>query len=152
MTYDNLLKEADDKCLVVKEKQLRSCKGRIRGNLIAIKKDMSCTEKACVLAEEIAHAELTVGNILDSSDTNNRKQEYKARMIAYDKMIGINGLIRAYEARCRNITMVAEYLDVTEEFLLDAINVYKSKYGLLTEYDNYLIYFEPGLSILKLIN
>ena len=151
MTYDDLLREADNKCLVVKEKHLRSCKGRIRGNLVAIKKGIPTIEKACVLAEEIAHAELTVGNILDLSNINNRKQEYKARMKAYDKMIGIISLIKAYEAGCKSISMVADHLNVTEEFLLDAIKAYKAKYGLFTKQDNYLIYFEPSLSVLKLI-
>lgn len=152
MTYDDLLKEADDKCLIVKEKHLRSCKGRIRGNLIAIKKNLSTIEKVCVLAEEIAHADLTVGNILDLNSTNNRKQEYKARLLAYDKLVGIKGLIEAYETGCRNMSMVAEYLEVTEEFLYDTISTYRSKYGLYTRRGNYLVYFEPCLSVLKLIN
>ena len=55
MTYDDLLREAEIEQLTVREKPLRSAKGRIFGNRIAIKKDLSETEKACVLAEEIGH-------------------------------------------------------------------------------------------------
>lgn len=150
MTYDELLKDAEDKGLYVKEKHLRSCKGRIKGNKIAIKKDITTIEKACVLAEEIAHAELNVGNILDQTITCNRKQEYKARMLAYDKMIGINGLIEAYEAGCTGVAMIAEYLEVTEQFLIEAVNAYRDKYGLFVKRDNYLVYFIPSLSVFKM--
>lgn len=52
MMYDKLLKEAENTGLLVKEKPLKSNKGRIKGNKIAIKKDMTRIEKACILAEE----------------------------------------------------------------------------------------------------
>ena len=38
---------------------------------------------------------------------------------------------------------MAEYLDVTEEYLEEAIDCYKAKYGLYVSIDNYIIYFEP---------
>ena len=129
MTYDDLLREADNKRLTVREKPLRSAKGRIYGNRIAIKKDLSQTEKACILAEEIGHYYTTVGNILDQNDTGNRKQEIKARKWAVDKMIDIEDLFRAAEQPCRNLFEIAEYLDVTEEFLLEALDVFKKRYG-----------------------
>jgi hypothetical protein len=46
---------------------------------------------------------------------------------------------------------MAEYLDATEEYLKEAIDCYKSKYGLCTSIDNYIIYFEP-LAVIKLIS
>ena len=46
--------------------------------------------------------------------------------------------------------IVAEHLNITEEFLVDCLNYYKEKYGLYVRQDNYLIYFEP-LGILNLI-
>ena len=44
-TYDDLLIEADNNNLITKEKPLRANKGRIKGNRIAIKKDLTETEK-----------------------------------------------------------------------------------------------------------
>ena len=38
---------------------------------------------------------------------------------------------------------MAECLDATEEYLKEAIDCYKSKYGLCVSVDNYIIYFEP---------
>lgn len=52
--YEELLEEAREEGLVVKEKDLQSCDGRIKGNKIAIRKDIETTaEKADTLAEEL---------------------------------------------------------------------------------------------------
>ena len=149
MTYETLLKEADSQFLVVKEKPLRAHNGRIKGNRIAIKKDIPVTQKACVLAEELGHHYTTVGNILDQSKAENRKQERRARLWAYKKMFDLVDLVSAYKYGCRNRYEIAEYLGVTEQFLEEALIVYKEKYGMYTKLDKYMICFEP-LGILKI--
>ena len=148
MNYETLLKEADSQCLVVKEKPLRANNGRIKGKRIAIKKNMTTTEKACVLAEELGHYYTSNGNILDQSKTENRKQERKARLWAYKRAFDLIDLITAYKHGCRNRYEIAEYLDVTEEFLQEALDTYKEKYGIYWKVDNYIVYFEP-LGILE---
>ena len=129
MTYDELLIEADNENLIVREKPLQSANGRIYGNRIAIRKGISNAEKTCVLAEEIGHYKTTVGNILDQSNTNNRKQEISARKWAVDKLLHIEDLFRAANACCGTLHEVAEFLAVTEEFLLEALKVFKRRYG-----------------------
>lgn len=151
MTYEELLIESDNNNLITKEKPLPISKGRIKGKRIAIRKGMLEIEKKCILAEELGHYNTTVGNILDQSTFTNRKQERNARIWAYDKLIGITGLINAYKANCKSLYEIAEYLDVTEPFLLEAIGTYKQKYGPCTTIDNYVIYFEPHLGVLELI-
>ena len=89
MNYDFLIDVAWQEGLSVKEKPFRTYDGRIKDKSIYIRKDMTPTEKACVLAEELGHHYTTVGNILDQSDVGNRKQELKARLWAYDKHIGL---------------------------------------------------------------
>ena len=42
---------------------------------------------------------------------------------------------------------MADFLDVTEKFLQDALNAYRLKYGQYVIIDNYTIYFEPHLMI-----
>ena len=150
-TYDDLLIEADRKNLVTKEKPLRANKGRIKGNRIAIKKDLTETEKKCVLAEELGHHETANGNILDQSTVENRKQEMRGRIIAYNRLVGLRGIIDAYINHCEGISDAAEYLGVTEEFLVDTITYYKNKYGIYTTIDNYTIIFEPAIAVLELI-
>jgi len=151
LSYDELLLEADNTGLVVKEKNLPVSKGRIKGNRIAIKRDMSTTEKGCVLAEELGHYYTTSGNILDQSLTSNRKQEHIARMWAYNKLIGLRGIINAYNAGCTNKYEIAEFLNVTVEFLEEAIKKYTDKYGVCTMLDNYIIYFIPYLGVMETI-
>lgn len=151
MTYEELLSEAYDLELTVKEKPLKANKGRIKGSRIAIKKDIPTnTEKACVLAEELGHYHTTTGDIINLQDIRNRKQELKARVWAYNKKIGLMGIVKCFEHRCTCRADMAEYLNVTEEFLMDAICYYKSKYGMNATIDNYIIYFEPNLGVMKI--
>lgn len=107
------------------------------------------TEKACILAEELGHHYTTVGNILDLSDPANRKQERRARLWGYDRLIGLNGFIKAYEIGCRNSYEVADYLGVTENYLQECIKVYQEKYGEGVWVNNYYISFIPSLVIGK---
>ena len=152
--FEQLAQEANDNGLEVLEMAFRSnrIKGLYCNSTIAINDKLKDSrKKACILAEEIAHHDLTVGNILEQSNTQNRKQEMLARMSAYNRMIGLIGLINAFNAGCRNRFEIAEYLDVTEEFLIDALEAYRNKFGEYTTIDEYVIYFEPYLSIAKMI-
>ena len=151
-SYEILLSEASENGLVVKEKPLKYNNGRIKGSRVAIRQDLSTSiEKTCVLAEELGHHYTTYGNILDQSDASNRKQELRARAWAYNKQIGLLGLIRAYEHGCRNRFEVAEFLEVTEEVLEECLIFYRNKYGVCANIDNYVVYFIPNLVIMKRI-
>ena len=149
MKYNTLLEEANAEGLSIKERPFKTYDGRIKGKNIYLRKDMNTTEKACVLAEELGHYYTTVGNILNMSVVSNRKQERQARLWAYNKQIGLTGLIRAYEAGCTNRYETAEYLEVTEEFLEECIQCYRDKYGEYKIVDNYTIYFIPHLAVFK---
>ena len=151
MNYENLLYEADKNYLITKEKPLKAYNGRIKGHKILIRKDMNTMEKACVLAEELGHFHTTVGDILDQSKTENRKQEYRARIWAYDKLVNLQGIIQAYESGCQSLFEASELLDVTEEFLKESIEHYRRKHEAYVKVDNYVIYFEPQLGVMKLI-
>jgi hypothetical protein len=151
-TYEALLDEASDIGLTVKEKPLKYNNGRIKGSRIAIRQDITTTtEKSCVLAEELGHHYTSVGNILDMTSVANRKQERQARFWAYNKQIGLFGLVRAFEHGCQNRFEIAEYLEVTEEFLEECIECYRNKYGICKRVDNYVVYFIPQLSMMKLV-
>lgn len=150
--YEALLDEACDMGLTVKEKPLKYNNGRIKGNRIAIRQDIdTTTEKACVLAEELGHHYTSVGNIIDMDSSSNRKQERQARLWAYNKQIGLKGLIRAYEHGCTASHEIAEYLDVTEEALQECIEFYRDKYGEYKTVEHYIIFFIPHLAVLKKI-
>ena len=151
LIFMNVIIEADTNNLITKDKPLRANNGRIKGNRIAIKKDLVTIQKKCVLAKELGHYHTTGGDILDQSKSENRKQELRARVWAYNKLIGLRGIVDSYNHSCRSIHETAEYLDVTEEFLTEAVQHYKSKYGICTKLDNYVVYFEPAIAVLELI-
>ena len=107
-------------------------------------------EKTSVLAEELGHHYTTSGNILNQQNTSNIKSERRARLWAYDHIINLFGIIQAYHAGCQNAYEMAEFLGVTEEFLKDALDAYKSKYGTGVKAGKYWIMFEPRLAVMKL--
>jgi len=146
MEYEKLLTEANSEGIyVIENLEFESqASGLINGNVIGLSKYLSThSEKTCVLSEELGHYYTSVGNILDQASEGNRKQEYKARLWAYNKMVTIEKLISAKEAGCRNRYEIAEHLNVTESFLQEAIDCYHSKYGLGMQKGEYIILFEP---------
>lgn len=149
--YEQLSSEAQRDGLTVKELPLKHTKGITVGSRIGIRTGQTSTEKACILAEEIAHAKYTVGNILDQSDVSNRKQELFARTKAYDQLIGLTGIIQIFENHCQNVYEAAELLGVTEEFLTEALERYRQRYGTHAVCGNYIIQFEPWLMVTKLL-
>lgn len=151
MEFDELLNEADALGIPVTERPFKTYDGRIKNNKIYLRENMSNIQKKCVLAEELGHYHTTTGDILDQQSVTNCKQERRARVWAYDKLISLFGIVRAHNAGCRNSYEMAEYLDVTEEFLLETLDAYKSKYG--TEIicaGEYFIIFEPELAVFKI--
>lgn len=71
-------------------------------------------------------------------------------MWGYDRLIGLTGIIQTYKKGCRNLAEMAEELDVTEEYFLEAIKAYRNKYGIYVTIDNYIIYFEPSLAVMEM--
>lgn len=150
LSYDDLLIESSKEGLIVKEAALTSADGRINGNRIAIRQDIDTTiEKACILAEELGHYHTAAGNIIMQDQTINRKQERAGRFWAYNKQIGLIGIIRGFQRRCQNRHELAEYLQVSESFLQEALDCYREKYGNCIDVDNYTIMFEPSLRVIK---
>lgn len=154
-TYEELQDEAcKDGIEIIDNHSFKS--DRISGlycnNTIALSKNLkNSTEKACVLAEELGHHYTAVGDIIDQSSTENRKQEMRGRILAYNKLVGLRGIVDAYLHHCQNLSDTAQYLEVTEEFLVDSITYYKTKYGIYTQIDNYIVIFEPTIAVIELI-
>ena len=150
MEFEELLAESDAIGILVTERPFKTYDGRIKDNKIYLRSDMTKIQKKCVLAEELGHYYTTTGNILEQQETVNRKQERRARIWAYDKLINLFGIIRAHNAGCQSPYEITEYLDVTEEFLLEALEFYKTRYGTSTIYaGEYYIIFEPVLAVIK---
>lgn len=117
------------------------------GNIALDKKLRTSVERACILAEELGHHYTSYGNIIDVNDIQNRKQERQARLYGYNKMVGLRGIISAFQAGCQNVYEIAEHLHITKDYLQECISCYREKYGVYTAVDNYIIYFIPNLTV-----
>jgi hypothetical protein len=146
MGYETLQSEVSQQCIYIYERPLnKRTKGLQADNVIWINQSISTTtEKACILAEELGHYYTSSGDITDQKDIRNRKQELRARQWAYGKLIPLTVFIEAYHARIKGRFELAEFLDVTEEFLQAAVDRYREKHGLHVVIDDkYTITFEP---------
>ncbi|MBF8037171.1 ImmA/IrrE family metallo-endopeptidase [Staphylococcus epidermidis] len=113
------------------------------GDLILIKRNLSETRKAEVLYEELAHHKLTYGNILDQSKWINRKFENYARRHGYEAALPLRIIVEAHHYGVSSLYELAQYVQLSEEHVLEILKHYKQKHGLTTRYGKYVIQFEP---------
>lgn len=116
---------------------------------IYINSNLSETRKAEVLYEELAHHKFTYGNILDQSKWINRKFENYAKRHGYEAALPLRIIIEAHHYGVSNLYELAQYVQLSEEHVLEILEHYKQKHGIGTHYANYAITFEP-LRVYKL--
>ncbi|WP_180525228.1 ImmA/IrrE family metallo-endopeptidase [Staphylococcus haemolyticus] len=116
---------------------------------IYINSNLSETRKAEVLYEELAHHKLTYGNILDQSKWINRKFENYARRYGFEAALPLRIIVEAHHYGVSSLYELADYVQLSEKYIVEILEHYKNKYGIGTNYANYAITFEP-LRIYKL--
>lgn len=116
--------------------------GFYNDGIILIDKSLPETRKAEVLYEELAHHKLTYGNILDQSKWINRKFESYARRHGYEAALPLRIIVEAHHYGVSNLYELAEYVQLSEEHVLEILEYYKTKHGLTTRYGKYVIQFE----------
>ena len=119
--YDKGLAFCDALGLKVYERKMQAHEGLICNRTILIDPRLSETRKAAVLAEELGHFMTSVGNIIDCRDANNSRQEAKARLWSYRRLIDPAKLAEAEAHGCCMPWEVAEYLGVDEQMLREAV-------------------------------
>lgn len=119
------------------------------GNIV-LDKSLSYKQRVEILAEELGHHYTSAGDIQDYNDIKNIKQEVKARRFGYELIVTLDGIIDAFKQHIRNVYELADYFEVTTDYIYKAIDHYKQKYGLSTIHGDYLIRFEP-LNVYKYI-
>lgn len=151
MTYERMLKEADALKVGIYEMTLTpTIKGLYSNKIIGINKRIPTNaEKGCIVAEELGHYLTTAGDIIDQKIVANRKYEKRARNWAYRKLVPLSVFVQAHQSGIRNLHELADFLEITEEFLQEAIKRYIEQYGLWTKAGTYTICFEP-LGVLEM--
>lgn len=98
-------------------------KGLYLDGMVFISPDIESTiEKRCILAEEYCHHCYNYGNVLCDA-----KQEALARRQAYEMLVPLRSLKAAEKAGCYTLYEIAEYLEVTEEVLVSALELYRAR-------------------------
>lgn len=119
--YEELIGEYEH--LIIEERPMVN-DGLYADGCVWINQDMPSNRKACVLAEEVGHYETSSGNILDQTNTGNRKQELTARKWAYNKVVPEEKISEAISAGYTEVWEIADHLDVDEQFLREALKYY----------------------------
>lgn len=120
--YEELMATYRD--LFIEERPMIN-KGLYGDGCIWIREDMTVNEKYCILAEEIGHYKTTAGNILNQkNNVVNQKKELAARRWAYNKILPLDLIEEAVRNGYTEIWDLAEYLEVDEMFLREALVYY----------------------------
>lgn len=111
--------------------------GLTLGNNIYLRLQQSNTQKYETLQEEIAHYEITVGDITSGKSRDARKQEKAARSLAMERSVSLDDLIYCYYHHLWLPDEIADYCNVEVKYLRKAIDNYREKRGPIFKYKNY---------------
>ena len=149
--YNNLLEKTNAEGVSVVEIDLGTdtpC-GKCIGDTIFINNRVTTNEKKCVLAEELGHYHLTIGDITDLKSINNRKQELKARRYGYKLLIEPYDIVHTMKQGCSNKYELSDFLNISEEFFEELIEDFKKQYGMGVFVGNYYLQLEPCLGLIR---
>lgn len=95
--------------------------------LLDYKNIKTSAEEKVVLAHEIGHGETNALYGLNSNSQEIKKCEYKATKWAVEELIPISEYLKALKNGFVEAWQLAEYFDVTEDFIRKAHYIYKKK-------------------------
>ena len=104
--------------------------GKYADGYIGLNKNLPDNENYELLAEETGHHRKTYGDITDLSNIQNIKFENVARREGYNILLKPNDLLEPLLKGSRNIYEFSEYLNLSEEKLLEILDYWKKIHGL----------------------
>ena len=142
MSYEKLLTQYPHIRIVEKDLP-KGLSGLYYDDNIEINKLQSAYEKHCILAEELGHYETTVGDITDLDNLHNSKLEQVARRWGFEKIVSFDHLIECYELGLMTVEEICDHLEITSQYLQEALEVYNQRYGIAVQYKDFLLLFDP---------
>jgi len=94
--------------------------------IILIQPTKTQAELACLLAEELGHYHTEPCRVLRYRSINDLRAEAAARRWGYRRIISLDRVIKALRAGLRERCDIADYLGVTEEYLEEAVEYYRT--------------------------
>ncbi len=99
-------------------------------------------ERVTVLAEELGHYHTTPINLFTAPAPVAAMYERRAVAWAANALIPLSSIVAAWRAGVRSRWELAEYLGVTDEFTVRALELYRARCGLSVCVDGCLITFD----------
>ena len=153
--YEQLVDELTRQGVTVDETTLQG--GKVKGlyvqkggsALIGVDGSLPVAEKTCILAEEAGHHHRTVGRVLAQATPTQRKAENAGRRWAFEQCLPLETIARI---RLENPDLplgeMAPLMEVTESFLIDAVEHYHRRYGSRRELPSGLtVQFDPYFDV-----
>ena len=142
MTYDELLIVAENEGVTVVEYEFDGkYSGLYCDGYAFIDKTASNIQKCCTLAEELGHHFTAASNIVETDSIDKCKQEQLGRRWGFENILPVQKIIDAIINGCDTLYAIAEQLEVTPEYLQDALKYYSQKYGPDISYGDYVVVF-----------
>lgn len=101
--------------------------------------DQPETDKEVILREEFMHFLTSVGVIVNQKQLDHRKQELLARRLAYKSAITMEDLLKCYKLGLQTTYEIASELELPEDFVLNAIEYFKTQISDGDTYKGYKI-------------
>ncbi|MBF2440384.1 hypothetical protein [Listeria seeligeri] len=121
----------------------------IRKNVVHLNPALTESQLKCTIVEEVMHWQYTAGDIVDLHSISDIKQEKFARRKAHEYLLSIETLALCYDLGYRSYYDVACFLNITESFLVEAVENYREKYGLMHHTGNFIINFGSSIQIFE---
>ena len=100
------------------------------------------SERAAVLAEELGHHHTTPVNLFTAPAPLQALYERRAAAWAANALVPLSSIVAAWRSGVRSRWELAEYLGVTEEFTIRALELHRARCGLSALVDGHLITFD----------
>ncbi|WKF85994.1 ImmA/IrrE family metallo-endopeptidase [Lacticaseibacillus pantheris] len=125
-------------------------KGLIHRDVIYLNKECGYRERTQIIAEEIGHGLTSAGDITAYNTADKRQQENIARLWGVERLVSLDGLIKAWKLGMDNLNDLADYFEVTPKYLVGALQTYCDKYGEQFDYSGYRFDLSSGIQIRKI--
>lgn len=113
------------------------------GMFIDSKKLGSVVEEIEVVAHEAGHIMTGSLHKVYSPYDLIERHEYRANMWAFQQLVPVDKLVSLHLKGCRESGEYADALEVSEAFLVDALQYYHDTYGYNYQFGGYTVNFLP---------
>ena len=134
----------NDGITVLEHNFIGNTKGIYCDGVVVLNKNCSTIEKCCTLAEELGHHHTASANIIELDTLDKKKQEILGHRWGIEKLLPLSYIVDAVIDGYSNLAELAEHLEVTPEYLQEALVYYSQKHGTSIDYHEHRVIFSDA--------